>query len=162
MKKNVHTINKFGEIEPRILRLSKDADLEWERVFNNISKMQNSDEVNEYVKSMLSKQKSYVPRFALILTCFWSYYTGCEFDWVSKDVMLKAEKLSNYFIAMSKKIKVNMIETGELRELVKSMKGSTNSEIIKAVNEWNPEFSKNELAEILNISRQAIYKQLKK
>jgi hypothetical protein len=162
MKKNVHTINKFGEIEPRILRLSKDADLEWERVFNNISKMQNSDEVNEYVKSMLSKQKSYVPRFALILTCFWSYYTGCEFDWVSKEVMLKAEKLSNYFIAMSKKIKVNMIETGELRELVKSMKGSTNSEIIKAVNEWNPEFSKNELAEILNISRQAIYKQLKK
>jgi hypothetical protein len=124
--------------------------------------MQNSDEVNEYVKSMLSKQKSYVPRFALILNCFWSYYLGYDFNYVSKDIMLKAEKLSNYFIAMSKKIKVNMIETGELRELVKSMKGISNSEIVKNVFAWNPEFNRVELAEILNISRQAIYKHLKK
>jgi hypothetical protein len=162
MKKNVHTVNKFGEIEPKIIKLTNESDIEWERIFNNISKMQNSDEVNEYVKSMLSKQKSYVPRFALLLNCFWSYYSGYDFDYVSKDIMIKAEKLSNYFIAMSKKIKVNMIETGELREFVKSMKGLPNCEIVKNVFAWNPEFNRVELAEILNISRQAIYKHLKK
>ncbi|MFZ9047086.1 MAG: hypothetical protein ACO2ZZ_14625, partial [Cyclobacteriaceae bacterium] len=31
---------------------------------------------------------------------------------ISKDSMLKAEKLSKYFIAMAKKIKVNSIEMG--------------------------------------------------
>ena len=42
------------------------------------------------------------------------------------------------------------------------MKGSSNTEIVKAVHESNPDFNRNELAELLNISRQAIYKHLKK
>lgn len=162
MRNKVMKINKFGEIEPVIIRFSSEADLEWERIFNNITEMQNSDEVNEYVKSMLSKQKSYVPRLALILNCLWGYDSGYDFYWVRKEIMLKAEKLSNYFIAMSKKIKVNMIENMELKDVVKELKGRPNSEIVHAVHASNPDFNKSELAELLNISRQAIYKQLKK
>jgi hypothetical protein len=153
---------KFGSIDPKIIRFDKDADLEWERIFNNISEMQNSDEVNEYVKSMLSKQKSYVPRFALILHCLDCYNYGKELGFIDKQTMLNAEKLSNYFIAMSKKIKVSMLESIGLKELIQSMKGCKTSDIVQAVQENIPDFDKSELAELLNISRQAIYKHLKK
>ena len=50
MRTNILTYNKFGEIEYEIVRFSTEADQEWERIFNNLTDMQNSDEVNEYVK----------------------------------------------------------------------------------------------------------------
>lgn len=153
---------KFNSISPKIIRFDEKADNEWERIFNNLSDMQNSDEVNEYVKSMLSKQKSYVPRLALILHCLDAYATGNPIGWINKETMLAAEKLSNYFIAMSKKIKISMIESSELKDLINSMKGSGTAEIVKAVSESIPDFNKSELAELLNISRQAIYKHMKK
>lgn len=153
---------KFDSINPKIIRFDQNADNEWERIFNNLSDMQNSDEVNEYVKSMLSKQKSYVPRLALILHCLDCYATGNPIGWINKETMLAAEKLSNYFIGMSKKIKISMLESMSLKEVIASMKGSKTSDIVQAVQENIPDFDKSELAELLNISRQAIYKHLKK
>jgi len=160
MKNNVLEY-KFNSIAPKIIRFNSEADNEWERIFNNISDMQNSDEVNEYVKSMLSKQKSYVPRLALILHCFYSYSNSTPFGLIDKQTILASEKLSNYFIAMSKKIKISMIESSDLKTLITSMKGEPTALIVKAVNESMPDFNKSELAELLNISRQAIYKHLK-
>jgi len=161
MKKNVLTY-KFNSIDPKIIRFDSEAEKEWERIFNNLSDMQNSDSINEYVKSMLAKQKSYVPRLALILHCLFCYDEGKDFGWIDAETMIKAEKLSNYFIAMSKKIKDNMIESMGIKDIVREMKGSRNVDIVKAVNDSNPEFNKSELAELLNISKQAIYKHLKK
>ena len=57
IRKEVLQFNKFGEIEPRVIRFDNEAEQEWERIFNNITDMQNSDDISEYVKSMLSKQK---------------------------------------------------------------------------------------------------------
>lgn len=162
MRKKVLTYDKFGEIESKIVRLSEDAEKEWMRIFNNVTDMQNSDSVNEYVKSMLSKQKSYIPRFALILNCLWAFDSGKDFYWIEKDVMLMAEKLSNYFISMSKKIKISMIESSEMNEIVKAMKNSSTAEIVIAIQGMNPEFNRSELAELLNVSRQTIYKHIKK
>lgn len=153
---------KFDSIVPLIVRLDSGADNEWERIYNNLSDMQNSDEINEYVKSMLSKQKSYVPRFALILHCLDCYTSGKSFGWVDKQTMLNAEKLSNYYIAMSKKIKIQMIETDELKGIIKETKGLTTAEIVQRAHEANPDFKVSELAELLNLTRQAIYKHLKK
>jgi predicted transcriptional regulator len=62
---------------------------------------------------------------------------------------------------MSKKIKISMIESSDLKTLITSMKGEPTALIVKAVNESMPDFNKSELAELLNISRQAIYKHLK-
>jgi hypothetical protein len=160
IRAKVLEINKFGEIEPRIVRFTKEADSEWERIYNNITDMQNSDEVNEYVKSMLSKQKIYVPRFALILNCLGAYSESAEFDWISGHVMRNAEKLSNYFIAMSKKIKISTLESEGIKEIIKGMKGSPTAEIVKAIFESNPDAKKSEIAEMLNVSRKTIYKHL--
>jgi predicted DNA binding protein len=162
MRKNILQLNKFGDIESRIIKFDSEAEHEWERIFNNITDMQNSDDTSEYVKSMLSKQKAYIPRFALIMNCIWAFETGVNFDWVTKDSLLKAEKLSNYFIAMSKKIKVNSLESTELSELVRSLKSEPIEKKIQAIQDAIPDFNRSELAELLNVSRTTIYKHLRK
>jgi predicted DNA binding protein len=162
MRKNILQLNKFGDIESRIIKFDSEAEHEWERIFNNITDMQNSDDTSEYVKSMLSKQKAYIPRFALIMNCIWAFETGVNFDWVTKDSLLKAEKLSNYFIAMSKKIKLNSLESTELSELVRSLKSEPIERKIQAIQDAIPDFNRSELAELLNVSRTTIYKHLRK
>jgi predicted DNA binding protein len=162
MRKNILQLNKFGDIESRIIKFDSEAEHEWERIFNNITDMQNSDDTSEYVKSMLSKQKAYIPRFALIMNCIWAFETGVNFDWVTKDSLLKAEKLSNYFIAMSKKIKLNSLESTELSELVRSLKSEPIEKKIQAIQDAIPDFNRSELAELLNVSRTTIYKHLRK
>jgi predicted DNA binding protein len=162
MRKNILQLNKFGDIESRIIKFDSEAEVEWERIFNNITDMQNSDDTSEYVKSMLSKQKAYIPRFALIMNCIWAFETGVNFDWVTKDSLLKAEKLSNYFIAMSKKIKLNSLESTELSELVRSLKSEPIERKIQAIQDAIPDFNRSELAELLNVSRTTIYKHLRK
>ena len=90
------------------------------------------------------------------------YNESKGFDWIDKESLLKAEKLSNYFIAMSKKIKVNSLETGELSELLRSLKNETIERKIQQIQEAVPDFNRSELAEMLNVSRTTIYKHLKK
>jgi hypothetical protein len=162
VRNQVLQYNKFGEIESRIIRFDSQADIEWERIFNNITDLQNSDDISEYVKSMLSKQKAYVPRFALLINTLWSFETSKDFDFVSKDSLLKAEKLSNYFIAMSKKIKVSSLESNELSEIIRSMKNESIEKKIEMIHKTIPDFNRSELAELLNVSRTTIYKHLKK
>jgi len=73
IKTQVIKRNIEQDIEPQIVEFSVDAKTEWKRIFNEITSTQNSNDENEYMKSMLPKQKSYIPRFALILNtidCF--------------------------------------------------------------------------------------------
>ena len=101
-----------GRIEPSILKFGDESKKEWIRIFNEITVIQNSDAENEYMKSMLPKQKSYIPRFALLLHVFNGIgQTGYDYYEISKDSILKAERLSKYFIAMSKKVKIDSIES---------------------------------------------------
>lgn len=162
VRNQVLQYNKFGEIESRIIRFDSQADIEWERIFNNITDLQNSDDISEYVKSMLSKQKAYVPRFALLINTLTSFETGKDFDFVTKESLLKAEKLSNYFIAMSKKIKISSLESNELSEIIRSMKNESIEKKIDMIHKTIPDFNRSELAELLNVSRTTIYKHLKK
>src|SRR5690606_25455724 len=89
-----------GDIVPAIATMTNDAKKEWVRIFNEITELQNSDEENEYLKSMYPKQKSYIPRFALlinIMNCFFDEST--EALEVTRESVLKASRLSDYFIA---------------------------------------------------------------
>src|SRR5690606_33884407 len=56
-----------GELSALNAYFDPEAKKEWIRMFNEITQIQNSDEENEYMKSMLPKQKSYIPRFALLI-----------------------------------------------------------------------------------------------
>ena len=159
VKFEITKYNNENEIEPYIVKFSNDANKEWKRIFNDITNVQNNDTENEYMKSMLPKQKSYVPRFALIIHAL-SHYDNRLDDImiVSKDSILKAEKLSKYFISMAKKIKIDSSEKNDAKKIIKNNENKSNKDKYNEIMKVNPDMSKREIAEMLNISVQMIYK----
>lgn len=151
--------DREGVIEPHILKFNKESKKEWIRIFNEITDVQNSDTENEYMKSMLPKQKSYIPRFALLIHVFNGIgKVDYDLNFISKDSILKAEKLSKYFIAMAKKIKVDSIAVAEIKKVIKKNENKTNKEKFEMLYKENPEINIKEISEQLGITTQALYK----
>lgn len=164
VKHKVVQFDSDGDIAPKTAIIPKESKAEWIRVFNEYTDIQNSDEENEYMKSMLPKQKSYLPRFALLLNTLDSFFDDthtADAMKISKESILKAEKVSKYFIAMAKKIKVNSIETHEIKTIITTNKLKSNKEKFTELYKINPELDKKEVAEILGVSLQMIYKYVK-
>ena len=101
--KKIVIYNDFGDVDPNIARFDIDAKREWKRIFNEITAKQNSDETTEMIKSMMAKQKSYIPRFALIINTIEAAWEGYDLFNITRSSILKAEKLSKYFVAMNEK-----------------------------------------------------------
>jgi hypothetical protein len=150
-----------GEIEPHRLIMAPDAKAEWKRIFNKITDSQNNDSENQYLKSMYPKQKSYIPRFALLLHLLHTYFDKYEgVEKVSKDAILRAEKLSDYFVNGAKKVKIDATETSELKQSMKPQQ--TTFDKIKALWQIDRNFNKSKAADLLSVSRQYIYQVIKK
>jgi len=150
-----------GVITSLTAKFSEDAKIEWIRIFNEITNHQNNDNENEYLKSMYPKQKSYIPRFALLIHVFDEFFSdGGNTLLISKDSILKAELLSKYFIATAKKVKVNSIEVNNIKATAK--KGNNNLEKLKLIHDENPDFNRSQIADLLGISRQQVINLVKK
>ena len=164
IKHKVVEFDEDGDIKPKIAKIPLESKKEWVRVFNEYTDIQNSDEENEYMKSMLPKQKSYIPRFALLINAFNSFFDETyktDVLTISKESILSAEKLSKYFVAMAKKIKVNSIETNEIKTIIQSNKNKSTKEQFKELYKINPNLNKKEVSENLGVSVQMIYKYIK-
>jgi len=152
--------NDLGEITPITCRFSPDAKKEWVRIFNRISTVQNDENENEYLKSMYPKQKAYIPRFALLLNIFNSFfYDSISAFEINTDSILKAEKLSDYFVKNARKIKYDNAEYTELKKIAK--KQEKVSDKLKAIYQENPDFNRSKVAEMLGISRRYIIQLIK-
>ena len=161
IKHKVVEYDDDGDVKPKIAIIPAESKKEWIRVFNEYTDIQNSDEENEYMKSMLPKQKSYLPRFALLINCFNSFFdVDCKLDalTINKESILSAEKLSKYFIAMAKKIKVNSIETNEIKTIIGANKNKSTKEQFIELYKANPNLNKKEVSENLGVSIRMIYK----
>lgn len=158
--KSIIIRNEDEEIESRVAKFSSYAKKEWIRMFNEMSLIQNSEEENEYLKSMYPKQKSYIPRFACLIHVFNDFYNdGGNAMEITKESILKAEKLSKYFIATAKKIKINAVEVFDIKSTIKG--GSTNYDKVRLIFEKDKDFNRTQIAELLGVSRQTILRFLK-
>jgi hypothetical protein len=145
-----------GEIISLTAKFSDDAKIEWKRMFNEMTSVQNDEEENEYLKSMYPKQKSYIPRFACLIHVFNDFFNdGGNSLLISKESILKAEKLSKYFIATAKKIKINSAEVSKLKSTIVLNKGKNEKEKLYEVWKENKKFNRSETAELLGISRRS-------
>lgn len=152
--------NGDGEIETETIKFSSEAKQEWKVIFNEITTKQNNDSENEYLKSMYPKQKSYIPRFALLIHTFNNAFKEDKPDLeISKASMLKAKRLSDYFVNNARKVKV---ESTELQDIKSSFgKAETTIEKLTAIYKKDKDFNKVKVAELLGVSRQMIYKYIK-
>lgn len=149
------------EVISKILLMSPAAKEQWVRIFNKITEQQNNDDENEYMKSMLPKQKSYIPRFAMLLHALDMYdQEGVEAE-ISESAMLRAEMLSDYFIHMAKKIKISSNEISDIRNAIRSNKGKSTFEKFEEIYKSNKNINRKETAEILGVSRKTIYEYIK-
>jgi len=152
--KSIIERNEDYEIKSKTAKLSPEANKEWIRIYNEMSNLQNSEDENEYLKSMYPKQKSYIPRFACLIHVFDEFFSeGGNTLLISKESVLKAEKLSKYFIAMAKKIKINSVEVGKIKSTIGQNKGKTEKEKLFEIWKLNKKFNKKETSEILGVSR---------
>jgi hypothetical protein len=150
-----------GRIQTQLSKFDKEAKIEWKRIFNKITEHQNNEDENEYLKSMYPKQKSYIPRFALLIHLFSSAFEdNVNSMEISKESILKAERLSDYFVMNAKKIK---IEATEIKDLKTASKGVENTfDKLKAIHSADPHFNRSKVAELLGVSRVQIQRLIKK
>lgn len=150
-----------GRIQTQLSKFDKVAKIEWKRIFNKITEHQNNEDENEYLKSMYPKQKSYIPRFALLIHLFSSAFEdNVNSMEISKESILKAERLSDYFVMNAKKIK---IEATEIKDLKTASKGVENTfDKLKAIYKSDPKFNRSKVAELLGVSRIQIQRLIKK
>ena len=154
--------DKDGNIESLTAKFDIEAKNEWMRIFNEISNFQNDDNENEYLKSMYPKQKSYIPRFSLLIHVFDEFFSeGGNSLGISKESVLKAEKLSNYFIATAKKVKMNSIEINSMKTIILNNKNKSIKEQFIEIYKKNPDINKKDVSENLGVSVQMIYKYIK-
>jgi len=148
-----------GEIKSKIAILSDGAKKLWVDIFNKITSHQNSDEENEYMKSMYPKQKSYIPRFALLLnTLYWyddkdNYSLGI----ISEKAMKNAIELSTYFVLMAKKHKISSIEYSEVKKVITQNENKTTKEKIIEILNKDPNTKVTYISSILGISKKTVY-----
>lgn len=148
--------DEYDNQVPHIARFEPEAKKEWIRIFNKITDLQNSESENEYMKSILPKQKSYVARFALLLNCLYHYDQNIDPNVVTLKSIQNAEKLSDYYIKMAKKNKMETMEDTEIRKAIKNSGKITAQEQFIAAYTQNPELNRSKMAENLNVSRTTI------
>lgn len=161
IKNDILSFDENDEIYPLKVTFDSDSEKEWVRIFNKLTALQNSPDENEYMKSMLPKQKSYIPRFALLINNCWSFldedYNVAK---IKKQSILNAEKLSAYFVNMAKLVKQDSFIKHELNKV--SKKAETTFGKFEKMYNANPDLNKTVVAEMLDISRTCVYKWIKK
>jgi len=163
-KFNFTVLNDDLEVETVTAKFSEKAEKVWMEAFNNFTDIQNSDDENEYMKSMYPKQKSYIPRFALIINTFQCYFDNASkesYKVITEESMLKAVKLSEYFIRMAKKVKINSSETQKMKSSISKIKSDSEFEKFKALYEEDNTINKTKISDLLGVSRQTIYNWIK-
>jgi hypothetical protein len=173
---NDYVVNFYNKIKHEVIKLDTDCEIkskiafqsdeskkQWIRIFNEITAHQNSDDENEYMKSMYPKQKSYIPRFALMLnTLYW--YDNPEQNQlgvISEKSMLNAEKLSKYFVFMAKKHKLSTIEYNDVKKIVNQNENKSTKDKIFEILSKDPTTEVKFMASILGVSKKTVYQYLK-
>jgi len=149
--------NEDEEIISNIYKFDAEAKYEWEKIYNEISIMQNSDEENEYMKSMLPKQKSYIPRFALLIHLMNNFEAVSIPVLISRDTVLKSFELSKYFIKQAQKVKVSAKETKLIASIVAINKELSPKEIFEIMLKKGDRINYSKVAEMLSVTRATLY-----
>ena len=157
--KSIIKRDEEGDIITLTAKFSPEAKIEWKRMFNEMTDIQNNEEENEYLKSMFPKQKSYIPRFACLIHVFNDFFTeGGNSLIISKESLLNAEKLSKYFVATAKKIKINSADVSKLKNTITANKGKSEKDKIFEIWKLNNMFNRSETAELLGVSKRTIFR----
>lgn len=121
--------------------------------------IQNSPEQPQEIKNYLSKMKTYIPRFALLLAIFDTLYGG-EVPKVGKKQMEGAKRIADYFVKTASAVFASSNVADDIKQVESSMRGKTKNEKIVMLSASG--FKQTEIAKYFGLSRQMVSKILKK
>ena len=119
---------------------------------------QRSEDISDSLKNYLSKAKTYIPRFVLLMALFDTVFDGTELE-VTIDNVERAEKIMQYFIESSRAIFDKAENVQEINDVASVKKGVTIQEMILYLNEKG--FKNADIAKKVGKSRAYVGKYLK-
>ena len=162
INEKVVSYDEDGEIKPLTAVMTEEAYEVYHAEHKRITDSENDDETNQYLKSMLPKQKAYIARFALIIHVFNDFFgDGGDTLKVSVDSVEKAIRLSKYFIENAKKVKSDTTKVNDIKTIISLNKNKSNQDKFKAIYQANPDVCKKESANQLGVSIQMVYRYIK-
>lgn len=140
------------EMGRSMFALYQDIDQEFVRV-------QNSEEESQDMKNYLSKMKTYIPRFALLLAIMEAVCNDFKDVPLTDQHMINAKKIADYFISTARSVYSSNLSAIEIKEIESTMRGMKRADKIAYLAKYG--FKNQEIAKYYNISRQAVSKILK-
>jgi len=160
--RNEIRMNEDGDIISNFVRFSKEAKVELARIMNKITDRQNSEDETEATKTILPKQKTYLPRFAILLHILDCYDNGVDFNSeIEQQTILNAERLVDYFICMAEKIMQDGQDYSNLKASANDKVVKTSADKFAMMYAANPKLNRVEAAGLLKVSRSQIYNWIK-
>ena len=153
--------NSMVDGEPNVLSLTDEARDEFKRINRRLVDLQNSEEELSSNKGMFAKQLTYIPRFALLLQFINDILDDCVSYEITKETMVKADELSEYFISMAKINKLENINSDKMSEFAAKHKEKPNKDLIAIIIKNFPDATNTKIAEVLGISRRTVIRNLK-
>lgn len=136
------------EVEDEMFDLIIEAD-------KKIIVLQESGNENERFIGYLSKMRTYLPRFILVICVIDDCFNDNNLQ-ITKDHISKAEQLLNYYIKSARKLFVDINNTIELKELINTLNGKTSREKVMELHLKN--YNNVSISKALGISRQRVGK----
>ena len=150
-----------GVMESKIIEFSKEAKIEYGKSDRKLVDLINSEDELSNHAGMFSKQRTYIPRFALILEFVSNIYEDRHVNVISKKTIKDATELSNYFISMAKNNKIENKQNNTLSSFISKHKDKPIKELVKMMIKQFPNAKKKDLADSLDISRQTLHRYTK-
>jgi len=141
-----------------LLKMSDSVFKEYQKIDSKFVAIQNDPSQSIEIKNYLSKMKTYVPRFALLLAIIDSISLKQSVQ-VTDLNMMKADLIAEYFISTAKEIFTTNQTQSEIKRLVQSMRTLTRDEQILKLSEKN--YSITAIAQTFQLSRQWVTKIIK-
>ena len=158
IRNDIMEVDEEGDVKSKFIRFDADARIEIGRIMDKITDRQNSEDESESTKSILPKQKTYLPRFAILLHVLECYDNGeIVTSDISKDTVLKAERLVDYFIGMAERVMQDSMDYNKLRASASDKVVKSDADRFAAMYAVNPNMKKTEAAKLLKVSRSQIY-----
>jgi hypothetical protein len=139
----------------QIIKMSKETFKVYQEIDSEYVQNQNSEDFPQEIKNYLSKMKTYVPRFALLLGIMDSLQDGSQVH-VLPIHMVNAKKIADYFVKTAQNVYQVNASFMEIKEIEQTMRGLAKKEKISKLSDKG--FRQTELAKYFGISRQAVSK----
>ena len=119
---------------------------------------QRSDDTNEPMKNYISKAKTYLPRFILLMALIDTVIDGTT-PAITPDHVRKADKIMQYFISSASEIFSSADRSVEMSDVIGSKKGMTKTETIAMLHQKG--YKGSDIAMKVGVSRAFVSRTLK-